>query len=148
MPPVEITWYDGGLMPARPQELEEGRSMGWGDENGGALFVGDKGCLMCDHVGESPRLIPESKMKAYKRPPKTIPRSIGHHEEWIQACKGDRPAGSNFDFAGPLTEAVLLGNIAIRTGKKLYWDGPNMKIINVPEANEYVRRQYRQGWRL
>jgi predicted dehydrogenase len=148
MPPVEMTWYDGGLMPPRPQELEEGRSMAWGDESGGALFVGDKGSLMCDHHNDSPRLIPESKMKAYNRPPKTIPRSIGHHKEWIHACKGGKPAGSNFDFAGPLTEAVLLGNIAIRMGKKLYWDGPNMNITNVPEANKYVRRQYRQGWRL
>ncbi len=148
MPPVEMTWYDGGLMPPRPQELEERRSMAWGDESGGAMFIGDKGLLMCDHHGESPRLIPESKMKAYKRPAKTIQRSIGHHKEWLQACKGRKPAGSNFDFAGPLTEAVLMGNIAIRTGKKLYWDGPNMKVTNVPEANEYVRRQYRQGWSL
>ena len=147
MPPVKLTWYDGGLMPPRPKELEESRRLG--DDDGGTVFVGDKGKIHAPgYCAASPRLIPESKMKAYKLPPKAIPRSIGHHKEWLQACKGGKPAGSNFDFAGPLTEAVLLGNIAIRMGKKLYWDGPNMKITNVPEANEYVRRQYRQGWSL
>jgi len=138
-PSVTLTWYDGGLMPLRPEELEEDRRMGGGD---GMLYVGDKG-KMLGH-----RLIPESNMKEYKRPPKTLPRSIGHYKEWIEACKGGKPTGSNFDHAGPLTEMVLLGNIAIRTGKKLIWDGPNMKVTNVPEANEYVNPPYRQGWTL
>ena len=142
MPPVELTWYDGGLKPARPKELEEGRKLG------NLLIVGDKGKIMCGTNGNSPRLIPEAKMKAYKRPPKTIPRSIGHHQEWIKACKGGKPAGSNFDYSGPLTEVVLLGNIAIRTGKKSYWDGLNMKVTNVPEANKYVNPPYREGWTL
>jgi hypothetical protein len=87
-------------------------------------------------------------MQAYKKPPKSLPRSIGHREEWISACKGGDPAGSNFDFAGPLTETVLLGNLAIRCGEKLYWDTTNMKVTNNPEANEYIRRQYREGWSL
>ena len=138
MPPVMISWYDGGMRPWRPEELEEEREMG----SGGSLYIGDKGKLM------GHRLIPESKMKEYERPPKTLPRSIGHHKEWIEACKGGKPAGSNFDHAGPLAEAILLGNIAVRTGSKLYWDGPNMKVTNVPEANEYIHRQYRQGWTL
>ena len=148
MPAVKMTWYDGGLMPARPEKLELNRQMAWGDKSGGVLFVGNKGKLMCDHHGDSPRLIPETKMKAYERPPKTLPRSIGHHKEWIKACKGGKPAGSNFDYAGLLTETVLLGNLAIRMGQKLYWDGPNTKITNVPEANKYIHRQYREGWSL
>jgi len=146
MPPVKLTWYDGGLRPPRPEELEPGRKMG--SDNGGVLFVGEKGKLVCSCYGNSPRLIPEAKMAAYKRPPKTIPRVEGHHKDWIRACKTGKPACSNFDYAGPLAETVLLGNIAIRTGKKLYWDGPKMKFTNVPEANEYVHQQYRQGWTL
>ena len=136
---VTLTWYDGGLMPPRPDELEADRQMGGGD---GMLYVGDKG-KMLGH-----RLIPETRMKEYGPPPKKLPRSPGHYKEWIDACKGGEPAGSNFDFAGPLTETVLLGNIAIRTGKKLSWDGPNMTVTNVPEANPYVNPPYRDGWKL
>ena len=89
-------------------------------------------------------------MKEYKRPPKTLPRSIGHYEEWVEACKGGKPACSNFDYAGPLTETVLLGNVAIRTDvdKKLYWDGPNMKVTNIPEANKYIHQEYSERWTL
>ena len=146
MPAVEMTWHDGGLMPARPEEMEEGRRMG--NNDGGVLFVGDKGKLMCGCYGLNPRLIPEAAMKAYKRPPKTLPRVKGHERDWVRACKGGVPASSNFDYAGPLTEIALLGNIAIRSGKKLDWDGQNMKVTNVPEANKYVHRQYRKGWIL
>lgn len=151
MPPVTMTWHDGGLMPERPEELEEGRQMGGND--GGNLFIGDKGKIMCGCYGKNPRLIPETKMKAYKRPPKTIDRIPdgidGHEQDWVRACKGGKPACCNFDYAGPLTETVLLGNLAIRySGRKLNWDGQNMKVTNVPEANEYVHRQYRQGWTL
>lgn len=147
LPPVKLTWYDGGLMPARPEEIEEGRPMG--NKNGGVLLVGDKGTIMAkDENAQDPRLIPESRMQEYKQPEKTIPRSSGHCAEWIAACKGGKPAGANFDYAGPLTEVVLLGNIAIRTGKKLYWDGPNMRCTNVPEANAYVTKEYRKGWSL
>jgi hypothetical protein len=94
-------------------------------------------------------------MKEYGKPPQMIPRSPGHHVEWIEACKGGKPAGSNFDHAGPLAEAVLLGNVALRPEMKetvnrarLLWDSPNMKITNVPEANEFLRRDYRDGWTL
>jgi len=87
-------------------------------------------------------------MRAYKRPPKTIKRVRGHHRDWINACKGGKPASSNFDYAGPLTEVVLLGNVALRTGKKICWDGPNMKAKNAPEADKYVRPEYRSGWSL
>ena len=96
----------------------------------------------------SPRIIPESKMKKMisKLPPKTIPRVEGGdpHPEWIRACKGGPKAGSNFDYSGPLTEMVSLGNLAIRAGKKLEWDGPNMRVTNCPEANKYVRHGYRK----
>ncbi|MHC4497819.1 MAG: Gfo/Idh/MocA family protein [Planctomycetota bacterium] len=145
MPPVRLTWYDGGLKPPRPRELEEGRKL----RAEGMLFVGDKGKLLNE------RLIPESRMKEYGKPPRVLPRSPGHFKEWIDACKGGEPARANFDWAGPLTEIVLLGNIALRrelreklTQTKLYWDGPNMRCSNVPEANEYIRREYRKGWTL
>jgi predicted dehydrogenase len=146
MPPVKLTWYDGDLRPTKPEELEPGRRMG--SRNGGALFVGDKGKLVCGCYAKGPRLIPEAKMQAYERPPKTIPRVEGHHQDWIQACKGGKPASSNFDYAGPLTEMILLGNLALRAGRKLEWDGPNMKCTNWPAADQYVRREYRAGWTL
>jgi len=146
MPPLKLTWYDGGLMPARPAELEEGLRFGNADDN---LFIGDKG-KMLGH-----RLIPETKSKEYGRPPRVLPRSPGHHKEWINACKGGDPAGSNFDVSGPLTEVVLLGNVALRMGKqlyekglKLYYDGPKMKVTNLPEANQYIHHAYREGWSL
>ncbi len=146
MPALKLTWYDGGLMPARPEELPEGLRFGDADDN---LFVGDKG-KMLGH-----RLLPEARNTEYGKPPKVLPRSPGHHKEWIEACKGGEPAGSNFDVAGPLTEVVLLGNVALRMGQqlyekglKLYYDGPNMKVTNLPEANKYIRSEYREGWTL
>jgi predicted dehydrogenase len=99
MPPVKLTWYDGGMRPPRPDELENDRQMG----TNGALFIGDKGKIL------GGRLIPEARMKEYKKPPKTLPRSPGHHREWIDACKGGKPAGSNFpDHAGPLTNSYIV----------------------------------------
>jgi len=149
MPSVRMNWYDGGLLPARPEELEPGRQLG----DSGVIFVGDKGKIMCGTYGEGPRLIPEAKMREYQRPPKTIPRIEGgteaHEQNWVDACKGGEPACSNFDYSGPLTETVVMGNLAVRfPNKKLEWDGENMKVTNLEEANEYVHRQYRQGWNL
>jgi len=144
MPPVKLTWCDGGRLPERPEELESGRRM----PESGTIFVGDKGKIISDEYSGAPRIIPESKMKAYKIPPKTLPRSPGHHNEWVEACKGGKPAGSNFKFATLLTEVVLLGNVALRAGKKLYWDGSNMKVTNAPEANAFLHRSYREGWTL
>jgi len=145
-PAVKVTWYGGGLMPPRPEELEPGRELTGGGN--GILFVGDKGKIMCPGWGGNPRIIPEEKMKAYKLPPKTIPRVAGHHRDWIDACRGGKPASSNFDYAGPMTEVILLGNVALRTGKKLTWDGANMKATNAPEADEYIRPEYLNGWTL
>jgi predicted dehydrogenase len=145
MPPVKLTWYDGGLRPPRPEELEEDQLMG----DNGRLLVGDYGKILGN------RIIPESKRRDSAEVPKTLPRSIGHYKEWIEACKGGKPGGSNFDWAGPLAETVLLGNIALRTQmrqeltrKKLLWDAASLKFTNSDEANQFVRREYREGWSL
>ena len=145
MAPVKLTWYDGGLRPARPEGMPEGERLG----EGGTLFIGDKGIM------SGYRIIPESKRKEYGTPPKVLDRSPGHHQEWIDACKGGKPAGSNFDHAGPLAETVLLGNVALRpelrdklTRVPLLWDSKNLKITNVPEANQFLQREYRKGWSL
>jgi hypothetical protein len=145
-PELELTWYDGGLMPKRPKELKEGLRFGNADDN---LFVGDKGKIL------GHRLLPESRGQQYGKPPRILARSPGHHKEWLDACKGGPPAGSNFDVSGPMTEVILLGNIALRMGQKLYekglklyYDGPNIKITNLPEANKYIHSKYRDGWTL
>jgi hypothetical protein len=117
----------------------------------GLIFVGDHGTILVDGWGgENPRLIPESKMKSFKQPKKTLPRSIGHHKEWLEACKGKGTPRSNFpDFAGPLTEAVLLGTVSVRLeGEKLYWDSANLKVTNSDEATKLLHYQYREGWSL
>jgi predicted dehydrogenase len=147
LPPVKLHWYDGGMLPPRPDELEETRELSRED---GLIFVGDKGKMYVEGWGgNSPRLIPEAKMKAYNRPPRTLPRSIGHHKEWIQACKTGGETRSNFGFAGPLTEAVLLGTVSVRMGgKKLVWDSEDFKITNCLQANEYLHYEYRSGWTL
>jgi len=148
MPPVTLHWYDGGIIPARPPELDDDRELSRED---GLIFLGDKGKMYVEGWGgHSPRLIPEAEMKTYKRPPKTLPRSIGHHAEWIKACKEGTPTRSSFDnFAGPLTEAVLLGTVCVRTGgRKLLWDSPNLKVTNSAQANEYLHYEYRTGWTL
>ncbi len=144
MPPVKIYWYDGGLKPPRPDELEPERKMG---ENG-VLYVGDKGKIMIGEGG--PRLIPESEMKAYGTPPRTLPRVEGTHEmEWVNACKGKGAPGARFDYSGPLTETVVMGNLAIRyPGVKLEWDAENMEVTNFPDANSYIKTDYREGWSL
>lgn len=137
MPPVTLTWYDGGLKPPRPAELEPDDMMR------DVIYIGDKGKLM----GE--RLIPESRMENYKKPPKTLPRSPGQYQEWIAAIRGGPPAGSNFlDHSGMLTEVCLLGNIAVRTQNKLLWDAAKMEIKNDKSANKLLGREYRQGWSL
>jgi predicted dehydrogenase len=141
LPAVQVTWYDGGLRPPRPEELEEGRELG--EENEGLLFVGDSGTIMCGFSGAGPRLIPESRMRAFHELPKSLPRSPGHDREWIAAAKGGPAAGASFEFEAPITEALLLGNVALRAGKKIYWDSSAMKILNAPEAQQYIHFPYR-----
>jgi predicted dehydrogenase len=137
MPPVKLHWLSGGAQPPRPKQLEEGRRVS------GIIMIGDSGVLM-EH-----RLVPLSRMKAYGRPPQVLSRSPGHDQEFVNACRGGEPAGSDFvAHSGLLTEACLLGNIALRTGKSLTWDGPNFKITNDEEANQLLLREYRAGWTL
>ena len=149
MAPVKLTWWDGGLTPPRPPELEDGRMMG--DEGGGVLFRGDKGLLMCGTYGENPRLVPESRMQEYKRPEKTIPRSPGIREEWIESIKKGTKSTTDFSYAGPLTEVMLLANVAVRLkdkNMKLLWNGEKMEFTNLPEANQFLHFDYRPGWSL
>jgi len=150
MPAVKIHWYDGGLKPARPEALEVGRPLD--QESSNVLFIGSKGVLRCGEYGGSPRLIPETAMQAYKRPPQTLERIKGGHEQnWIRACKGGPAATSNFDYSGPFTEMVVMGNLALRpenVGKKLEWDGDKMRVTNDEKANDYVQMHYRKGWEL
>ena len=149
MPPVKLNWYDGGIMPPRPEDLEPGRMLG--DSGGGVLFIGTKGKLMCSTYGRNPRLIPETKMREYNRPEKTIPRSPGIHEEWVEACKSGKKSTTDFSYSAYLTETMLLGNIAIRLQEKntiLEWDSEKMEFTNLPDANEFVHKEYRNGWTL
>ena len=149
MPPLKMVWYDGGLRPPRPEELEDGQQMG----DNGTLLVGDQGKILIQR-GRC-RIIPESKAKEYGEPPSKLPVSPGHYKEWIEACKGGPAGGSNFDWAGPLAEAVLLGNVALRLGlreeltfKRLLWNSADLKFTNLDEANTFLRREYRPGWSL
>ncbi|MFA6562284.1 MAG: Gfo/Idh/MocA family oxidoreductase [Verrucomicrobiia bacterium] len=145
LPPVKLTWYEGTRPPC-PEELKDGREM---PKEGGALIKGSKGTLMCGVYGNSPRLIPETAMQAYKRPAKSLARIQGVHEQdWVDAIKSGKKAGAKFEYSGPLTETCLLGNIAKRTDARIEWDAANMKVTNVPEANKYVRCEYRKGWSL
>jgi len=144
MPPVKLTWYDGGLFPPRPEEFKPGQKF----DGNGILFVGEKGKLLMDGWSQNPRLLPEDRMAGYKQPPKTLPRVADHDRAWLDACKGGPPASSNFDYSGALAELVLLGNVALRTGEKLWWDGPAMKAANAPGADRFIRVAYREGWSL
>jgi hypothetical protein len=148
MPAGKVHWYDGGLMPERPEELEEGRRMG--DNDGGVLFVGDKGKLMCGCYAKAPQLIPYSRMQEYKRPPKSLPRVETSHEmNWVNAIKEGKKASCDFDYAGPFTEMVLMGNLClVKPGQKILWDGQTMKSPNMPDLDKYVNPPYRQGWHL
>lgn len=148
MPAVKVHWYDGGLLPERPDDLEPGRRMG--DGGNGVIFVGDKGKLMCGCYSESPQLIPYEKMKAYSKPKEVIPRIKTSHEmDWINAIKEGRQPSSSFDYSGPLTEMCVMGNLSLFfPGQKLLWDGQNMKVTNNEKANDYVNPPYREGWYL
>jgi predicted dehydrogenase len=151
MPPVKYAWYDGGLKPPRPEELEENRPMKGEEEeeDEGLLFVGDRGKILCGFNGARPKIIPEYKMSSYKQPPKTLPRSPGNEREWLDACKGSKvKPGGNFEFSGLVTETLLLGNVATRVGEKLSWDRPHLKVLNADSAQKLVTPERRQGWEL
>jgi predicted dehydrogenase len=145
MPPVKLYWYDGGRLPERPKELEEGRRM----PELGAMYVGDKGVILDGtEKCQSPRLIPESKMSEMrdKLPAESIARvpQGNPHLEWVNAIKGGPMTGSNFEYSGPLSEMVLLGNVAIRVGKKIQWDPKTLSCSNAPEADKYIRLPHRK----
>jgi len=151
LPPLKLTWYHGGKRPpmiAPPRDPNRPRREGdkrleWGD---GTLFIGKKGMLLASY--DDHKLLPEADFKDFKPPAPTIPDSIGHHREWLEACKTGKPTTCNFDYSGALTEAVLLGNVAYRTGKRVEWDPEALKVTNVPEAEQYIHHKYREGWTL
>jgi predicted dehydrogenase len=150
MPPVKFNWYDGGLKPPRPDELEEGRTLTHEDEEGeGLLFVGDRGKILCGFNGSDPKLIPQSKMESYKQPAKTLPRSPGNEREWLNACKGDKTKPrANFEFTGMVTETLLLGNVATMTGERLHWDRAALTATGSAAAQKLVKPDRRKGWEL
>ena len=191
MPAVKVNWYDGGLLPQRPDELKDGEPMG--DWSGGCLFIGTKGKLICGAYGRNPRLLPDELDKDYSRPEPSLRRidkamEGGHEADWIRACKEDADnrteCSSYFGYSGPMNEVVVMGNLAIRLQdlkRKLKWDGDNMQIANIsdddeirvvtsdkfdvinghphfdtkyatikakPAAEEYIKHNYRDGWKL
>ena len=140
MPPVQLTWYQG---TAKPKIWQDQGIPQWGS---GVLFVGAKGMLLSDYRKHV--LLPEEEFTDFVRPEPYIPKSLGHHAEWIHACKTGAPTTCNFEYAGWLTEANHLGNVAYRTGKKIHWDPVGLKATNAPDAEQYIRRPYRDGWSL
>jgi len=146
-PPVKVTWMDGGLMPARPSDLEINRKL---NPEWGQIFVGEEGKILAhDTYCNSPRIIPEQKMKDFRRPDKTLERSPtpGHpQKEWTYCIKNGKTPGANFEYAVPLTEMVLIGNLAIRANQRIEWDGESQRVTNVLSANEFLKRDYRAGW--
>jgi predicted dehydrogenase len=144
-PAVKMVWYDGAKLPPTPPELEDR-----GLADNGILFVGDKGKLLGPSHAGAPRLIPESRMKEYGRPPQMLPRSAGHHKEWVDACKAGKPqdAKSGFWYAGPFVEALHVGNLAVRLQRRVEWDPVKMRSPNCPEADNYITKFYRNGFNL
>ena len=135
---IKFTWYDGNMIP----KSVAGEHV----PSSGVMFVGSEGKMFANYGNY--KLFPAEKFAGYQPPKPTIPRSIGHHAEWIKACKDGSPTTCNFDYSGALTEAVLLGNVAYRTGKKLEWDAQAMTAPNCPEVDKYIRKEYRVGWEV
>ena len=146
MPGVTLTWYDGGKLPPRPAELGEGKKL----DGNGILFVGERGKILCGGWSGGPALLPEKLGKEFPKPAPTLPRSIGHRQEWIKACKDKDPKGAlaGFEYSGPFTEALLTGNLAVKLGKKIEWDGERMKATNASEADILVNKRYQKGWEI
>jgi predicted dehydrogenase len=140
LPPVKLTWYQG---LEKPQIWKDKGIPQW---DRGQLFIGDKGMLLSDYYKHV--LLPEEKFADFKGPDPFIPRSTGHHKDWVAACKGGAPTLSNFEYAGLLTEANHLGNVAYRSGKKIQWDTKEMRATNAPDAERFIKREYRKGWKL
>jgi hypothetical protein len=141
LPPLSLTWYQG---VNKPRIWTDGGIPNWGN---GVLFVGDGGKMLLADYGKHV-LLPEKEFVDYQRPEPFLPKSLGHHAEWIRACKTGEATTCNFEYAGWLTEANHLGNVAFRAGKKLEWDAANLRATNAPEAAPFIRREYRPGWKL
>jgi len=140
-PPVTVYWYDGGKKPESPPDvnLEE-----WGLL--GMLFIGDKGQLLSDYGRHM--LLPKKQYEGFQPPEQSIPPSIGHHKEWIEGCKTGAPTPCNFDYGGKMTENLMAGIVSCRVKQKLEWDSANLRATNCPEADRFIRKQYREGWTL
>jgi predicted dehydrogenase len=140
LPAVQLTWYNSGKVP---ELVQAGKVPKW---SSGVLFVGSKGMLLADY--DRRRLLPEKDYEGFQPPAPYLPDSIGHHKEWVAACKGGAPALCNFSYGGPLAETVLLGNVAYRSGRKLEWDSAACQVTNTREADKFIRRAYRKGWKM
>jgi predicted dehydrogenase len=146
--PVTMTWYDGGLLPARPPVMPADAEVNRG---GGAMLIGERGVLVYDTYGNNPRLFPESLQEEYTDVPQTLPRiEVSHEMNWVNACKGLNEPSCPFEYAAPLTETMLLGVVALQAGygRKLTWDGENGHFIGAPDADAFLHREYRSGWSL
>jgi predicted dehydrogenase len=141
-PPVKLTWYDGGLSPERPAGLAANETL----PGRGVMFVGDKGTVLCSGFAAPPRLMGTAQRP--ESPKETLPRSPGHHREWLDACKGGKPAESNFGYGARLTEIVLLGVLALRTGRPIAWDAATLKARGLPDADAFIKEHYRKGWEI
>ena len=145
MPPVSLTWYDGGLLPPKPEELGEDEKL---NRDGGLMYVGSKGKMLQDTYGANPRLLPKSLQESAGTPPEKLPRITTSHEmNWVDAVKGKAQASSPFEYASRLTEVMLLGIVSLRAGTKIYYDGENMRVTSPVSANEFLTREYRKGWK-
>ena len=148
MPPVEVYWYDGKVLPPRPEGVPDDQKIG--DGSNGSLLLGTSGILTTGTYGGGSRLLPDEKMAEYTRPDQTIPRIEGgdHYKNWIDGIKGGPKPGSSFDYSGPFTEMVDFGNLSIRTGKKLHWDNVKGEVTNDTDAAALISKEYRKGWEL
>jgi len=145
LPPLRMTWYEGGLMPPAPAELPLADRL----PDNGVLYIGSKGKMYHSSHGGMPQLLPRELHEAAAKVPRSMERSPGHYEEWVEACKGGLRPVSNFDYAGPLTEIALLGVLSLRApGRRLEWDSENLKVKNAPELSRYIHVEYRSGWTL
>jgi hypothetical protein len=144
--PIKLTWYDGGKLPEPPPGFDTTRPF----EDNGIIFVGDKGSLIAPGWSGRPRLLPDSLMKSFVMPPRTLPRSPGHRKEWVDACIAGKPedAKAGFWYSAPFTEALLVGVLPIRLGKHIEWDAAAMRATNAPEADALIRKTYRKGFEL
>jgi predicted dehydrogenase len=147
-PPVKLSWYDGGLMPARPHQLPDDVKL---EREGGVIYVGSKGILLHETYASNPRVFPQALMESAASVPRTVARvDVSHEMNWALACKGRGSASCPIDYAAPLTETMLLGIAALRAGqgRKIYYDAERMSFTNAPDADRYLTREYRAGWSL